>query len=197
MADTILNQPLTASEALAKSNLKRAANKARVTKVNVELRKEGAREFLGYIFPFAPSKLYPGGHFALVPCQVSTLALLGLNLATKDNTFFQNKAGQIRKYKQVVITTMRYSFITRKSKTSVKANKPQKQGYTREWHVCPIPKNAREIDILKFVSTWTKQPEVIEINGQAILMKKPKAAIFQGLKARSGKAASTVAAGLK
>lgn len=189
--------PINIDAAIAASNLKRAQNKARVVAANKGLRNEGAKEFHGYIFPFAPSKKYPNGHFGLVPCQTLTLALLGLNLATKDNSFFQNSAGNVRKYRQVAIGGMRYSFITRKAKTSTKATTQQKAGYKREWHTCPIPKNAREIDILKFISTWTKQPEVIEINGQTILMKVPKSAIFQGLKPKSGKAASTKAAGAK
>ena len=194
MADNkSVQKPLDGNEVLKNiENVsdKKAANRRRVAQKQKELTVGGANNFDGYIFNYAPTKRYPNGYNVIVPTKVKALQQLGLTLATASNSFYSTLNGKTNKYKEVVIKPMRYSFITRK-KPGSSTGKQAGTAYRREWKTVAIPKNARIADILKFVSTWSKKPEAIEINGEALLMKIPESAAYQGLKPRSAKASST------
>ncbi len=190
--------PITAEEALASAN-KKAASRKRVAAAQKQLGAAGSKNFDGYLFPYAPSTKYPEGHLVIVPTKVKALQELGVTLATMANTFYTNRGGkQARLHRINATKSLGYSFVTRKKPktkaTAAAAAKTSKsEAYLREWHSIAIPASAREIDILKFVATWTKKPEAIKINGEAILLKTPKSAAYQGLKKKSAKAASTTA----
>ena len=186
-------QPLDGNEVLKsidQASNKKAVNRRNIAQKQKELQLAGAKNFDGYIFNYAPSRRYPNGHNVIVPSKIETLQKLGLNLATINNSMYSTLTGKTKKYKEVVIKPMRYSFISRKKPGTTKG-KATGDTYRREWKTVAIPKDARVADILKFVATWAKKPEAIEINGESLLMKVPKNAAYQGLKPRSAKAKST------
>jgi hypothetical protein len=186
--------PLDGNEILKnieqESRKKRAANTKRVKQDQKNLQVIGTRNFDGYIFNYAPSRRYPNGHNVIVPTKIAALQNLGLILATVNNSMYSTLTGKTKKYQEVVVKPMRYSFTTRKKPGSTGGSKSG-SAYRREWRTVSIPKNARLSDILRFVGTWSKKPEAIEINGESLLMKIPKNAAYQGLKPRSAKAKST------
>lgn len=155
-----VTEAVSLEQAAKAAETKKAANRKKNQVTRSKALKEGDRLQLPCIFEHA------NGKATEILVKTSVVRTLGLYVVTDQNGL-RVAGSHVEVLEPGKTKLFHFSFGSKIVKRKIKGKTTEK--YARVWQSMSVPDNATQVDLLFFMKTWSKRPEIIRI-GKAQLV---------------------------
>jgi hypothetical protein len=152
-----------------------AAAKAAKTTYAAKTRTKKGRKRIHFVDVFF---VYADGSKTAIRCNDIIARFAGLTLVTSENKFYTDENGTVRSLLTSSGKICKMSFGKTKGGRAKATGNTRSQGSVQEhYHSFHVPKDAREVDVLSWVNSWTRKPHKVKIGKNATLIGSSAAAL--------------------